>query len=106
MLVIVTEAVPERLRGYLSRWLLEVRAGVYAGSYSVRVRERLWRVVCAECGQGNAVLIWKADHESGFAFVTVGKNARKPVDWDGIPLVAYDPAPEPGSCQDDGKNQE
>lgn len=104
MLFIVTEAVPERLRGYLSRWLLEVRAGVYVGSYSVRVRERLWRVVCAECGAGNAVLIWKADQESGFAFATVGPNARKPVDWDGIPLVAYDPAPEAGSLEGDEKN--
>ena len=103
MLVIVTEAVPERLRGYLSRWLLEVRAGVYVGSYSARVRERLWRVVCAEIGEGNAVLIWKADHESGFAFATVGRNARKPVDWDGIALVAYDPAPEFGSLGDDQK---
>ena len=41
MLVIVTEAAPPRLRGFLARWLLEVRAGVYVGSYSVRVRERL-----------------------------------------------------------------
>lgn len=103
MLVIVTEAVPERLRGYLSRWLLEVRAGVYVGSYSVRVRERLWRVVCAETGEGNAVLIWKADHESGFEFVTVGRNARRPVDWDGIRLVAYDPVPKLGTLEVDGK---
>ena len=44
MLVIVTEAVPPRLRGYLSRWLLEVRAGVFVGDYSVRVREKLWKI--------------------------------------------------------------
>lgn len=49
------------------------------------------------------MLIWKADHESGFAFATVGQNARKPVDWDGIPLVAYDPAPEAGSLEDGEK---
>lgn len=48
MLVIVTEAAPPRLRGYLSRWLLEVRAGVYLGDYSVRVREKLWKVVSRE----------------------------------------------------------
>ena len=29
MLVIVTEAVPDRLKGFLSRWFLEVRAGGY-----------------------------------------------------------------------------
>lgn len=104
MLVIVTEAVPERLRGYpLPAGCWKCGPGMYVGSYSVRVRERLWRVVCAETGEGNAVLIWKADHESGFEFVTVGRNARRPVDWDGIRLVAYDPVPKLGTLEVDGK---
>lgn len=95
MLVIVTEAVPDRLRGYLSRWLLEVRAGVYVGDYSVRVRERLWNVVRAEVGEGNAVLVWPSRRESGFEFATVGEHARRPVDWDGMQLVVYRPPAPP-----------
>ena len=91
MLVIVTESVPQRLRGNLSRWLLEVRAGVYVGNYSVRVREKLWEVVCQQIDDGNAVLAWTSRHESGFEFMTVGANCRKQVDWDGLPLVAYTP---------------
>ena len=39
MLTVVTEAVPPRLRGRLAVWLLEVRAGVYVGNVSRRVRE-------------------------------------------------------------------
>lgn len=89
MLVIVTESVPPRLRGYLSRWLLEVRAGVYVGNYSVRVREKLWEVVVQQIGEGNAVLAWTSTHESGFEFRTTGTNCRNAVDWDGLPLVAY-----------------
>lgn len=89
MLVIVTESAPPRLRGYLSRWLLEVRAGVYLGSYSVRVREKLWKVVSDEIEEGNAVMAWSAGNESGFSFVTVGKNRRVPVDWDGVSLVTF-----------------
>ena len=89
MLVIVTESVPQRLRGYLSRWLLVVRAGVYVGNYSVRVRQKLWEVVCKQIGDGNAVLAWTSCHESGFEFLTVGTNCRDKVDWDGLPLVAY-----------------
>lgn len=89
MLVIVTESVPPRLRGYLSRWLLEVRAGVYVGNYSVRVREKLWEVVGQQIGEGNAVLAWTSPHESGFEFRTIGVNCRTAVDWDGLPLVAY-----------------
>lgn len=89
MLVIVTENVPPRLRGYLSRWLLEVRAGVYLGNYSVRVREKLWHVVTQQIADGNAVLAWTSGHESGFEFLTIGENCRTPVDWDGLVLVAY-----------------
>ena len=39
MLVVITEDVPPRLRGRLAVWLLEVRAGVYVGDVSRRVRE-------------------------------------------------------------------
>jgi len=41
MLVIVTENAPPRLRGRLAVWLVEVRAGVYVGTYSVKVREMI-----------------------------------------------------------------
>lgn len=89
MLVIVTESAPSRLRGYLSRWLLEIRAGVYLGDYSVRVREKLWKVVSNEIQEGNAVMAWSTNSESGFSFVTAGKNCREPVDWEGFSLVRF-----------------
>ena len=38
MITVVTEAVPARLRGRLAVWLLEVRAGVYVGNASRRIR--------------------------------------------------------------------
>lgn len=41
MLVVVTENVPPRLRGRLAIWLLELRAGVYVGDVSRRVREMI-----------------------------------------------------------------
>lgn len=91
MLVIVTESAPPRLRGYLARWLLEVRAGVYLGNYSVRVRERLWKVVSDEIADGNAVMAWSANNESGFSFLTAGKNRREPADLDGFSLVRFLP---------------
>ncbi|MBQ9405634.1 MAG: type I-E CRISPR-associated endoribonuclease Cas2 [Desulfovibrio sp.] len=91
MLVIVTEAVPPRLRGFLARWLLEVRAGVYVGNYSVKVRERLWKTVSEELGDGNAVMAWSAGNESGFTFRTAGQNRREPADIDGFSLVKYFP---------------
>jgi len=45
MLVVVTEAVPPRLRGRLAIWLLEIRAGVYVGDVSRRIREMIWEQI-------------------------------------------------------------
>lgn len=94
MLVVVTENVPPRLRGRLAIWLLEVRAGVYVGSVSRRVREMIWEQVNALVEEGNVVMAWASPHESGFEFQTCGKNRRIPVDYEGLRLVRF--VAEPG----------
>lgn len=91
MMVIVLENAPPRLRGRLAVWLLEVRAGVYVGTYSVKVREMIWHQVVQGIEEGNAVMMWDAPIESGFDFLTWGKNRRIPVDFDGLKLVSFMP---------------
>ena len=98
MLVIVLENAPPRLRGRLAVWLLEIRAGVYVGNYSVKVREHVWRQVEAGIGEGNAVMAWRSNNEAGFDFVTIGTNRRIPVELDGVKLVSF--LPEGGSESD------
>jgi CRISPR-associated protein Cas2 len=95
MLVVVTENVPPRLRGRLAIWLLEVRAGVYVGDVTRRVREMIWQHLTVGIEDGNAVMVWSTTtNESGFELATLGSNRRRPVDFDGVRLVAFDP-PEP-----------
>lgn len=89
MLVIVVENAPPRLRGRLSLWLAEVRAGVYVGVYSRRTRERIWCEVVDLIGEGSAVMAWSASTDSGYNFVAVGENRREPVDFDGLTLVQF-----------------
>jgi len=91
MLVIVTEAVPDRLRGYLSRWLLQVRAGVFVGDYSQRVREMLVDTIQENIETGNVVVAWTTNNESGFDFETFGDNRRIPTVLDGMKLVSFLP---------------
>jgi len=91
MLVIVTENVPPRLRGRLAVWLLEIRAGVYIGDPSKRLREFIWAQVKEGVEQGNAVMVWNTNTESGYDFDTVGENRRIPVDFDGLRLVSFLP---------------
>ena len=94
MLVIVVENAPPRLRGRLAVWLLEIRAGVYVGVYSGAVREMLWEQVRAAIGDGDAVIAWSAPTDTGFDFETVGRNRRRPVDFDGMKLVEFVRQPE------------
>ncbi len=91
MLVIVLENAPPRLRGRLAMWLVEARAGVYVGDLSKRVREMLWGQVCEGIEDGNAVLLWSTNTESGYDFLTAGTNRRMPVEFDGLKLVSFLP---------------
>lgn len=91
MLVIVVENVPPRLRGRLGLWLLEVRAGVYVGKVSRRVREMIWSNLEKGVDEGNAVMAWSSNSESGFDFLTLGANRRMPAEMDGIKLVSFLP---------------
>lgn len=91
MVVVVTENVPQRLRGRLGLWLVEVRAGVYVGKVTRRVREMIWNNLEQGIENGNAVMVWSSNTESGFDFLTLGENRRMPVEMDGIKLVSFLP---------------
>lgn len=91
MLVIVVENVPPRLRGRLAIWLLEVRAGVYVGNVTRKVREMIWDNVTKGMEDGNAMMAWSTNTESGYDFLTWGSNRREPVEMDGLKLVSFLP---------------
>ena len=91
MITVVTENVPPRLRGRLAIWLLEVRAGVYVGDVSRRIREMIWYQITELAEDGNVVMAWATNTESGFNFQTHGQNRRMPVQYDGLRLVEFLP---------------
>jgi CRISPR-associated protein Cas2 len=88
-LAVVTENVPPRLRGRMAIWLLEVRAGVYIGDVSKRTREMIWEQLVYGFEDGNVVMAWASNHESGYEFQTLGVSRRMPVEMDGLMLVAF-----------------
>ena len=91
MLVIVTENAPPNLRGRLAVWMLEIRAGVYVGDFSSKVRDMIWNNVENGLDGGSAIMAWSAQNEAGYDFVTLGDNRRMPVDMDGVKLVSFLP---------------
>lgn len=90
-MVIVVENAPSRLRGRLSVYMLEVRAGVYVANLGRRVREMLWQTVADHISDGSAVMAWNTNSEGGFEFTTIGANRRRQENLDGFPIVAFDP---------------
>ncbi len=87
MTIVVLERAKPGLRGHLTRWMLEVRAGVFVGTVSSRVREHLWDVIEEKVGDGSALLIWSAATEQGFAMRSIGDNGREIFDNEGLLLV-------------------
>ncbi len=102
MTVIVLANCPAGLRGFLTRWLLEISPGVFLGSPSARVRDILWEEVRTYSGQGRALLAHSTDNEQGFTFRTHDHNWH-PTDHEGLTLLhrptANNTMPAPASAQ-------
>ncbi|ACY96533.1 type I-E CRISPR-associated endoribonuclease Cas2e [Thermomonospora curvata] len=92
MTVIATTAIPDHLRGALTRWMIEPAPGLYVGTLSARVRTELWTAVSASIGDGAAVLLHPDANEQGFTLHTAGRRRRTPIDFDGLTLIALNPA--------------
>lgn len=93
MAVIATSAVPDRLRGALSRWFIEVAPGLYVGTVSARVRDEVWDLVTEIIEDGAAVLLHPDATEQGYSIRTAGQRRREPVDYDGLTLIRMHPIP-------------
>ena len=94
MTVIVTENVPARLNGRIAVWLLEIRAGVFVGNISRKLRDQLWVTICDQVNNhhGNVAMAWaSSSNETGFEFDTVGENRRIPRRLDGVTLISFLP---------------
>ena len=88
MTVVVLIAAPEGLRGHLTRWMVEVAAGVFVGNPSARVRDRLWNVLAERIGDGQAIMVEPATNEQRWALRTAGRDRWYPIDLDGLILSA------------------
>ena len=87
MVVMMLERVSPSLRGELTRWLLEPRPGVFVGTVSAMVRDRLWEHVNRKIGKGAGILVYDADNEQGFAIRLWGTPNRSVVDLEGLYLI-------------------
>jgi CRISPR-associated protein Cas2 len=100
MVVIILESVPIGVRGELTRWLLELRAGVFVGNVSAMVRDKLWEIICDKLRKkGGGFLIQSTNTEQGYAIRSVGTTTKIVEDYDGLLLVCTKTAQIDSSSQ-------
>src|SRR6266511_1127644 len=87
MIVMILEKVPLRLRGELTRWLVEPRVGIFVGHVNGMVRERLWEKCCKARGVGGVVQMWSTNNEQHFAMRMSGDTSRQIVEIEGLQLI-------------------
>jgi CRISPR-associated protein Cas2 len=87
VIVLIVENAKPSLRGELSRWLFEIKAGVFTGRVSALVRDELWMLVEHKLGKGSAVMIYPQRNEQGFGAQMLGNPSRSLVDIEGVLLV-------------------
>ena len=87
MVVLILERVPASLRGELTRWLLELKAGVFVGDVSAMVRDKLWDMAWERARSGSGILLHSSDDEQGFKIKMFGSPGRTVVDFEGLSLL-------------------
>jgi CRISPR-associated protein Cas2 len=87
MIVMVLEKVPLRLRGELTRWLVEPRTGLFVGHVNAMVRDRLWQKCCNARGMGGVIQLWSTNNEQHFAMRMNGDTSRQIVELEGLQLI-------------------
>lgn len=88
-IVLISPAIPDHLRGYLSRFLMEPRPNIFVGNCSSTVATRLWDRAIDACGAGSLTLIQSSPSaEQGFEMRFHGDRSPLPYDLDGLTLLS------------------
>ena len=99
MVVFSLTDCPPKVRGDLSKWLLEISPNVFVGNLNKRVREKLWERVCRNMDRGRVTMVYSQNGPQGLGFEVFG-STWEPVDFDGITLIRK-PLPKTTSSQID-----
>lgn len=85
----ITENVPSSLRGKLMKWMLQLKPGVFIGTLSALVGEKLWVKIQEKIGDGGAIWIKATNNEQRFKIRKSGKTNWRISDFDGLQLITH-----------------
>ncbi|MGE3801158.1 MAG: type I-E CRISPR-associated endoribonuclease Cas2e [Candidatus Kapaibacterium sp.] len=103
MTVMILERVTPSLRGELSRWLIELKAGIFVGRVSGMVRDRLWQRCLDRIADGTLYQIWRTNNEQGFDIRWHNATERIPFNAEGIWLIMRPFEPKKGGVRNNSR---
>ena len=87
MVVITIDNAAESTRGILTRWLIEIKPGVFIGNVSKRVRSYLWNDIIESRMEQHAIMAYSYPCEQGYMLQTYGDPFRHVCELDGLQLI-------------------
>ncbi len=73
--------------------MIEVKAGIFVGCLTPRVRDELWKAAVKGCKDGSCLQLWDNPCEQGYCLRSHGEPSYRPVDLEGLLLIQR---PSPG----------
>jgi len=87
MMVIVLISAPSAVKGFVSRYLMEVSSSTYIGSVPKNIREDLWEFVCENIKNGQALLLYSFNNAQGYEIMSTNFSNRVVTELDGVMLM-------------------
>jgi len=88
-MLFITQSVPKSLRGELTKWMLELKPGVFLGTLSTLVGEKLWIKIQEKQSKGGAIWVKATNNEQRFKMAISGNTHWKLSDFDGLQLITH-----------------
>ena len=83
-------AVPDHLKGYVDRFLVEVSPSLYVGTLTRRVAEELWNSLVEHRVEGHITFVVSSSStEQGYEVWVEGRDDVAIRDFDGLALPAW-----------------
>lgn len=86
LVVLRVESIPDHLRGYLERFLGEVRTGLFVGQASAKVADELFETATTHAPDGDVVMVRADDSPLGYAVRARTDGGWHEVDLGGVRL--------------------
>lgn len=86
-MMFITEKVPQGLRGQLTRWMLQLKPGVFIGTLSRRVGDKLWVLIQEKLKNGRAIWVRTMNNEQRYSITTHGDIKWHISEFEGLQLI-------------------